>query len=79
MLSDSRELPATPALADGKKRVQAPHLRRKLADIPLATTRRTHITTFSRVFAFIIVLSSLGVFEGARRDETIRLAQFNYF
>ena len=47
--------------------------------IPLATTRRTHITKFSRVFAFIIVLCFRGVFEGARRNGTIRLVQFKYF
>ena len=47
--------------------------------IPLATTRRTHITKISRVFAFIIVLCFQRVFKGARRDGTIRLAQFNYF
>ena len=47
--------------------------------IPLATTRRTHSTKFSRVFAFIIVLCFRGVFEGARRNGTIRLAQFNHF
>ena len=32
--------------------------------IPLATTRRSHITKFSRVFAFIIVLCFRGVFRG---------------
>ena len=47
--------------------------------IPLATTRRTHSTKFSRVFAFMIVLCFRGVFEGARRNGTIRLAQFNRF
>ena len=47
--------------------------------IPLATTRRTHSTKFSRVFAFMIVLCFRGVFEGARRNGTIRLAQFNHF
>ena len=36
--------------------------------IPLATTRRTHSTRFSRFFAFIIVLCFRGVFEGARHD-----------
>ena len=49
------------------------------AHIPLATTRRTHSTKFSRVFAFMIVLCFWGVFEGARRNGTIRLAQFNHF
>ena len=33
--------------------------------IPLATTRRRHITKFSAVFAFIIVLCFRRVFEGA--------------
>ena len=47
--------------------------------IPLAATRRTHSTKFSRVFAFIIVLCFRGVFEGAQRNGTIRLAQFNHF
>ena len=47
--------------------------------IPLATTRRTHSTKFCRVFAFMIVLCFRGVFEGARRNGTIRLAQFNHF
>ena len=47
--------------------------------IPLATTRRTHSTKFSRVFAFMIVVCFRGVFEGARRNGTIRLAQFNHF
>ena len=49
------------------------------AHIPLATTRRTHSTKFCRVFAFMIVLCSRGVFEGARRNGTILLAQFNHF
>ena len=47
--------------------------------IPLATTRRTHSTKFCRVFAFMIVLCFWGVFEGARRNGTIRLALFNHF
>ena len=47
--------------------------------IPLATTRRTHSTKFCRIFAFMIVLCFRGVFEGARRNGTIRLAQFNHF
>ena len=52
---------------------------RWLWDIPLATTRRTHSTKFCRVFAFMIVLCFRGVFEGARRNGNIRLAQFNHF
>ena len=47
--------------------------------IPLATTRRTHSTKFCRVFAFMIVLCFRGVFEGARHNGPIRLAQFNHF
>ena len=47
--------------------------------IPLATKRRTHSTKFCRVFAFMIVLCFRGVFEGARRNGTIFLAQFNHF
>ena len=47
--------------------------------IPLATTRRTHSTKICRVFAFMIVLCFRGVFEGARRNGTICLAQFNHF
>ena len=47
--------------------------------IPLATTRRTHGTKFCRVFAFMIVLCFRGVFEGAGRNVTIPLAQFNHF
>ena len=34
---------------------------------------------FCRVFAFMIVLCFRGVFEGARRNGTIRLAQSNHF
>ena len=47
--------------------------------IPLATIRRTRSTKFCRVFAFMIVLCFRGVFEGARRNGTICLAQFNHF
>ena len=50
-----------------------------VVNIPLATTRRTHSTKFCRVFAFMIVLCFREVFEGARRNGTIRLAQFNHF
>ena len=47
--------------------------------MPLATTRRTHIRKSSHVFAFIIILCFRGVFEGARRDGSIRLAELDHF
>ena len=62
--------------ASGQKRTDG---RQRNIYIPLPTTRRTHITKFSRVFAFMIVLCYRGVSEGVRRDATIRSAQFNYF